>query len=404
MDAVGAFLNGVPDETLYIKIPKGYTQKTALPNAVLKLKKSLYGLKQSPRCWYKQLSEFFSSINFSPSKADPCFFLSNDPAWKCGVFIHVDDLCIMGRETDRLKAAINQRFVMEDLGDCVFFLGMRIVRDRKARTISLHQDKYILSILNEYGMTDCCPSSTPMIPNSHLTPASASELEEFKSSGENYRRAVGLLNYLVLCTRPDLSFVASQLAQFLDKPGPQHWAAFKRVLRYLRHTTKLGLKLGGSAVKLNIYGDADYAGCPYTRRSVTGYCSFIAGGCVSWRARKQPTVATSTTEAEYRAAYEAAQEVIWLRQLLKDMNYQVPSPVTLFSDNQGALALTKNPLYQSRSKHFDILYHWIREKVDDSTIIPTYIPTNLMLADVLTKALHFPKHDSCVKGLGLIVA
>lgn len=137
---------------------------------------------------------------------------------------------------------------------------------------------------------------------------------------------------------------------------------------------------------------------------MTGYCAFIAGGCVSWRARKQPTVATSTTEAEYRAAYKAAQEVIWLQQLLTNMNYHVPIPVTLFSDNQGALALTKNPLYQSRSKHFDILYHWMREKVDDSSIIPTYIPTNLMLADVLTKAIQFPKHDHCFKGLGLIVA
>lgn len=185
MEAVGAFLKGVPDETLYIKIPKGYTRKTTLPNAVLKLKKSLYGLKQSPRCWYKQLSEFFDSINFSPSKADPCFFVSKDPSWKCGVFIHVDGLCIMGKDTARLKAAINKCFVMEDLGDCVFFLGMRIVRDRKARTISLHQDKYILSILNQYGMAEFCPSTTPMIPNSHLTPASEPALKELLACGEN---------------------------------------------------------------------------------------------------------------------------------------------------------------------------------------------------------------------------
>lgn len=127
----------------------------------------------------------------------------------------------------------------------------------------------------------------------------------------------------------------------------------------------------------------------------------IAGGCVSWRAQKQPTVATSTTEAEYRAAYEATQEAIWLRQLLLDMNYPCEDPISLLCDNQGALALAKNPLYQSRSKHFDILYHWIREKVDDHTILPTYITTSLMLADFLTKAVHFPKHDFCSKGLKL---
>lgn len=154
-------------------------------------------------------------------------------------------------------------------------------------------------------------------------------------------------------------------------------------------------------MKLELYSDSDHAGCPTTRRSVTGYCAFVAGGCVSWRARKQPTVATSTTEAEYRAAYEATQEAVWLKQLLSDMGYTLNAPVALFCDNQGALALTKNPLYQSRSKHFDILYHWIREKVEDQTILPHYIPTNLMLADFLTKAVHSAKHEFCATGLHL---
>lgn len=248
-------------------------------------------------------------------------------------------------------------------------------------------------------MEECRPTSTPMIPNSHLLPATEDEIAEFKATGENYRRAVGLLNYLVLCTRPDLAFVASQLAQFLDKPGPQHWASFKRLLRYMKHTAHLGLKLGGSDDKLQVYSDSNHAGCPYTQKSVSGYCEFVAGGCVSWRARKQPTFATSTTEAEYRAAYEAAQEVIWLQQLLIDMKYSVSTPIPLFCDNQGAMALSKNPLYQSRSKHFDILYHWIREKVAYQTITPIYITTSLMLADFLTKALSSPKHNFCRDGL-----
>lgn len=220
----------------------------------------------------------------------------------------------MGNNTNRLKQAINQRFVMEYLGPCTFFLGMRIVCDLDARTITLHQDKYICAVLNEYGMADCRPASTPMIPNSYLTPASDDELAEFKNSVENYRRAFCLLNYLVLCSRPDLAFVAGQLSQFLDNPGSQHWAAFKRVLCYLRHTAHVGLKLGEETVNLKIYSDADHAGCPYTQRSVTGYCAFIAGDCVSWRACKQPMVATSTTEAEYQAAYEASQDVIWAQE------------------------------------------------------------------------------------------
>lgn len=395
MDAVGAFLNGVPDETLYIRPPKGYICKSGNPNVVLKLNKSLYGLKQSPRCWYKQLKEFFTSVNFEPSKADPCFFISKEAGWRCGVYVHVDDLCIMGQNTNRFKRLINERFEMEDLGPCVFFLGMRIERDHDQHTISLYQDKYISAMLLEYGMEECRPTSTPMTPNTHLVPATEEELVEFAKSGENYRRAVGLLNYLVLCTRPDLALVASQLAQFLDKPGTLHWAAFKRVLRYLQRTRNVGITLGGSTIKLEAYSDSDYAGCPYTRRSITGYCMLIAGGCVSWRARKQATVATSSTEAEYRAAYEATQEIIWLRQLLSDFGYEQRESTILRCDNQGALALSRNPLYQSRSKHFDIIFHWIREKVDDLSIKPVYVPTQAMVADFLTKALHFPKFSFC---------
>lgn len=224
---------------------------------------------------------------------------------------------------------------------------MRIVRDRPGRTVSLYQDKYIESILEEYGMSDCRPTKTPMIPNTHLVPATPEEITEFEETGENYRRAVGLLNYLVLCTRPDLALVASQLSQFLKHPGIQHWAAFKRVLRYIRSTSNIGLTLGGSNINLSMYSDSDYAGCPYTRCSITGYCALIAGGCVSWRARKQPTVATSSTEEEYQDAYEAAQEIIWLRPLLTDLRYPPSQPTILHCDNQGALALSKNPLYQS---------------------------------------------------------
>lgn len=151
-----------------------------------------------------------------------------------------------------------------------------------------------------------------------------------------------------------------------------------------------------------MYCDSDHAGCPYTRFSVSGYCTFIVGGCVSWRARKQPTVPTSTTEVKYRAAYKASQEVIWLHQLLSDMNYKVKLPITLYCDNQGALALTNNLLYQSRSKHFDILYHWIQERVNNNSISPTYITTNLRGADFLTKAVdHLPEHNFCARELGL---
>lgn len=193
--------------------------------------------------------------------------------------------------------------------------------------------------------------------------------------------------------------MASQLAQFLEKPGPAHWEAFKRVVRYLQATKDVGLELGGSDLTLAGYSDSDYAGCPFSRRSVTGYCMLLGGSCVSWRARKQATVATSSTEAEYRAAYEATQEIVWMRQLLSDLGYPQLEPTVLNCDNQGALALSKNPLYQSRSKHFNIIFHWICEKVEANIIKPIYVSTQDMLANFPTKALHHPKLSFCAKSL-----
>lgn len=248
---------------------------------------------------------------------------------------------------------------MEDLGDCTYYLGMRLVRAHESKTITIHQDKYIDVMLSENGIEECKTVSTPMIPNTHLVPPTDEEAQEFKDSGENHRQAFGLLNHLVSCTRPDLAFASSQLAQLLDNPGSLHLEAFKRILRYLNRTKGMGLKLGGKNLSFTAYSDSDYAGCPYTRKSVTGFCMMIGDGCVSWRARKKPTVATSSTEAEYRAAYEATQEVIWLQVLLSDFGKTQESPTVLHCDNQGALALTKNPLYHSRSKHFDVQYHCI---------------------------------------------
>lgn len=159
--------------------------------------------------------------------------------------------------------------------------------------------------------------------------------------------------------------------------------------------------LGGGKIDLEVYCDSDYAGCSYTGRCTTGYCTFIAGSCVSWRARKQPTVATSSTEAEYRAAYEVGQETVWLRKLLLDLGHEQSTATTLKCDNQGAIFLQKNPLFQSRSRHFNNKFHWIREKVEDKTIAPIYINTSLMIADFLTKSVPRPKHDFCVKNIGL---
>ena len=208
----------------------------------------------------------------------------------------------------RFKTQISEKFEMEDLGEVTDILGMTVTRNRASRTLSLSQQSYIENLLKSYDMSECKPVATPMEPGTHLLPATDEELASFAASGHNYRRAVGSLNYLVQCSRPDLAFVSSQLSQYLDRPGTSHWAAFWRVLRYLRGTSNFSITFRGSCSSspLNIssskqlltnHVDADWAGDPISRRSTTGYVFTLHGGAISWMSRKQPTVSLSSTEA-----------------------------------------------------------------------------------------------------------
>lgn len=239
MDAVAAFLNGIPKETIYLRIPQGFDIPGRTERTVLKVNKSIYGLKQSPRCWYDELRLFLISINFRASTANPCLFISQDKSHPCYVHVHVDDMTIAGTKSSvqSFKNLIGNKFEMEDLGEVTDILGMSVTRDRKLRNLTLSQQSYVENLLNSYDMDDCKPVATPMEPGSHLLPATDEELADFAASGHNYRRAVGSLNYLVQCSRPDLAFASSQLSQYLDKPGTRHWAAFWRVLRYLCGTS-----------------------------------------------------------------------------------------------------------------------------------------------------------------------
>lgn len=250
-------------------------------------------------------------------------------------------------------------------------------------------------------MEDCKPVGSPMTPNTYLVPGTPEERKEFLDLGVSYRRAVGKLMYLNNATRPDLSFVVSQLSQHLNNPSIQHWIAFKRVLRFLKGSQSLSLVLGGTDLSLNAYADADFAACPITRRSTGGYVTRLGGSTVNWNSKKQDTVATSTTEAEYRSAYEGGQDIIWLNNLINGMGIKQKEPPSFKLDNQEAIALSKNEKFKRRTKHVDVKYHWLRELAAKKELIIRYIPTNDMIADVMTKALTPIKHGNFCTLLGL---
>ncbi|PLW38782.1 hypothetical protein PCASD_12562 [Puccinia coronata f. sp. avenae] len=389
MDVKCAFLNGIPDEDLFIKVPDGVGVELP-PGHGLKLQKSLYGLKQSPRCWYKSLKDFFVSVNFQPSAVDPCLFVHQDPARFCCVYIHVDDLVIVGPDVAFLKTAITNRFEMDDLGDCKWVLGMRVTRDRPNRTITLSQDRYCKEILDEYGMLDCRSIGAPLPTNATTCPIDPAPI----SPGFNFRRGVGLLNYLVQCTRPDLAFTCSYLSQYLNNPSKTHQNHFLHVLRYIQHTKSYGLTLGAvspTPSTLVAYADASYATA--TQAYSFAGSAILHNGLIGWRCAKMDSdaPATSTTESEYRACSECGQDILWTQQLLDSLRPFLtlpPAEVTLHCDNQGALALLKNSIYQHRTRHINVRYHWLRHHIEqDESFHLSYIPTDQNLADFLTKAL-----------------
>ena len=404
MDVDTAFLQSPLDEVVYLRQPSGYEQfDPGGRRLVWRLHKSLYGLKQSSRNWHQTIDGWLCSYGFIPSGADPCVYVLREGKYVLIVVLYVDDLVIAGNQPstiDRFKAAISVRFKMKDLGELRWILGMEVVRDRSKHTVELRQTAYVDRILERFGMADCSPVPTP---------AAEGVLKRLEVNSNNscadseFRCLVGSLLHAARVTRPDIMFAVQQLSRHLQAAEAEHWTAAKRVLRYLRGTRELGILYGGKVcvkrtrlvsyyarnldTELVGYCDSDWGSDPATSRSTTGHAYMLAGGPVSWESRLQPTVALSSTEAEYMAACSAVQEAVHLRQLLADIGYEQEGPRTIYEDNQGCIALSGNPVVGKRSKHIAIRYHFTRERVESGEVKLVHVPTEHQYADLLTKSL-----------------
>jgi hypothetical protein len=315
--------------------------------------------------------------------------------------VYVDDILIASNDCaadgvlNRLKQTLSSTFRMKDLGPVSFCLGIEF-HQRKDGSITMSQAKYTKEILSRFKMENCNAVCTPLDGNKLAKPT------ENESSPDNYpyQQLIGSLMYLAVSTRPDIAFAVSMLSQFNQHHGKEHWNAAKRVLRYLRGTLDHGLTFKKTGEKLRGYVDADWAGSTDDRRSFTGYSFILASAAISWEARKQRTVAMSSTEAEYMALSDGTKEALYLESLLEELGLK-SAPVVIFNDNQGAQELVRNPVYHPRTKHIDTRHHFVRDAYEQKKITPNYLSTEEMTADVLTKALPGPKHKSCVTQLGL---
>uniref|UniRef100_A0A2N9EUP8 Integrase catalytic domain-containing protein n=1 Tax=Fagus sylvatica TaxID=28930 RepID=A0A2N9EUP8_FAGSY len=367
LDVKNAFLHGDLNETVYMAQPPGFESKGEY---VCHLKKSIYGLKQSPHAWFDKFSKTVVSHGMIRSQADHSVFFKKTKIGIVILVVYVDDIVITGSDKEGIQILINHlssSFLTKYLGKLRYFLGIEVARSKAG--ISLSQRKYTLDILQDTGYLGSKPVATPMESNLKLMPDEG----DFIDDPDTYRRLVGKLIYLTI-TRPDISYAVSVVSQFMTNPRVPHMNAVIRILKYLKNAPGRGLFYRSSGhLRIEGYTDADWVGSPSDRKSTTGYCTFIGGNLVTWRSKKQSVVARSSAEAEYRAMAHTT-----------------------------SIHIASNPVFHERTKHIEVDCHFIRSKVESKDIITPFIPSGSQLADVFTKALPKNAIDSICSKLGVI--
>ena len=417
LDVPSAFLNaGLPKEyELFMDLPEGYDDDS--DHWVLQLLKALYGTKQGPRLWYLLCSGFIISMGFTACVSDPClFFRLSRNGRLLFIFLFVDDFQAGVHITDsaewaEYKAQLVARFNIKDLGESVWILGMRIRRDRQARTITLDQQLYVTKALSKFGMQQCKPAATPAV-----APSDAETASDAASGGaaeqsaaalkDLYMEIVGTLLYAAISTRPDIAYAVQMLTRHMQAPQQCHMVAARRVLRYLAGTKEKGLLFGGSGgaqragagvsaapIAVSAFADADWANDKVDRKSITGWVVKVNGDVVSWASKKQRTVAQSTCEAELYATSAAVNEVTWTVGLLQELCVAVQRPSAVFGDNQSTITVSTNGVKTERTKHVDVKYHVVTQEVEEGRIALHWVQSSEQQADIFTKALARPQFE-----------
>jgi hypothetical protein len=406
MDVDTAFLNSyLEDEEIFMRQPPGFEDPDK-PHAYCRLIKSIYGLKQANRVWNQNIDGFLVDCGFLITDADPCLYVR-----KLGgggiilVGLYVDDLLIASNDpgmTEELKSQLKSKYSMKDLGRATRILNMEI--GYCERYITLSQGGFIQRMIERYDLKDSKAVSTPMEVGIDL------ETSDSPQVNKPYRALIGELLYVANNTRPDVSFAVSNLARYSQDPRQVHWRAALRIVRYLKGTINLGLQYersgklsSGSESLVRGYSDADWGGCKRTCRSTSGYI-FLDAGPISWRSNLQTIVALSTMEAEVIALSAAGQELMWIRKLEEaamDPEKCGDYIPVIYEDNQSAIAISKNPTHQGRTKHMRIKDLYIRERVAAKEISVVYCSTKENVADIFTKPLGRDRFELLRGGLGI---
>jgi hypothetical protein len=397
-DVTNAFVHATMDREVYMKMPRGYRK----PGTILQVNKALYGLRISPLLWQKEFTTTLRAIGFQPVPHEPCCLIKDGVI----IFFYVDDI-ILAYHKDKVQEAQNaikqlqDKYLFTGGNDLQWFLGMEIIRDRTNRRIQLSQSAYsdkISRLADKKNLRHDTPmASLELLPRKNL--ATLAEVNK-------YQRKIGSLLFAAVTTRPDIAFATSRLARFLANPSQDHQDAADRVLLYLQSTKQRALQLGGSK-GLQIASDASFADNTQDRKSSQGYAIKLFGGLIAWKANKQDTVTTSTTEAELLALSQVAKEALFISRLLNELHVDLDTrTVTIECDNKQTIRLVTEEVsrLQTKLRHVDIHNHWIRQEVSNGNLQVQYVPSADMIADGLTKVLPTNKWDSFLDQLGLVQA
>jgi hypothetical protein len=438
IDIKTAFLYGDLSEELYMRQPEGCTS-SGNPKFVWRLHKAIYGLKQASRVWYLKLKKVLLELDFHVAPCDPAtFYRYEEDGHRSHLFVHVDDIIIAALlqvVIDQIKAEIKSKLDITDCGKLHTFVGVEVLRE-KNNSVFIYQKAYVESILSSYH-THTTPKITPFPPGLHLRaiekgkhdPLSADPADTPCHDPSQYRSMVGSLAYVSNQTRPDISYAVNTLSRYFNNPSQEHWDAAQYILSYLLGTVDYGILYSpGHRNTLQAFTDSDFASDTDTHRSISGYCFIQNKGTIAWKSHLQPTIALSTTEAEYMAANMAGREALWLVQARniygrnptecigidssEPEDYATkkqelfsaphPEPPVISCDNQGAIHLMENNHVKKSNKHINIIYHWSREQIEMNLLRFQYIPTLENPADIFTKSLPGPAFRKFRDMLGIV--
>lgn len=327
-DVKTAFLNGNLDEEIYMRPPAGMETH----GKVYKLNKSLYGLKQAARVWNETFNKELVNIGFQQNETDKCLYVLREQKNICYLLIHVDDILLAYNNEEQMKYFVNKTnkiFEMKDLGTAKHYLGIDISKDEEGNFM-ISQSSYIEKIITEASLGDAKVSKYP------LDPGYFKILDDkLLENNKEYRKIIGMLLFLTTHSRPDIASSVSILSQKVEKPNQTDLNELKRIVRYLKGTKSLSLKLSKSlgAPKIISYSDANWAEEKGGRKSNSGYICLFFGGTISWSCKKQEIVTLSTTEAEYVALSETIKETIWIERLVNFFEFDTKNEITVLTDS-----------------------------------------------------------------------